>query len=324
MKKENTPLVSVVMSVYNEPEDWMSATIDSILNQTFTDFEFIIVNDYPERPDNSRILNKYKKNDSRVVILENIHNSGLIKSLNKGFSESRGKYIARMDADDIAKPQRIEKQVSYMETHPECIVCGTEIMPFKNGHNLWFLKKRYKYDDVSIKRMLLQTSCFAHPTVMIRRDILVKTGIRYNEDYKHAEDYKFWIDLSKYGVYHNIDERLLFYRISPTQVTSSKSNKKIIADILGKCKDEYLHNYLGDRPEILCLMNNNKYTYDTVSELKRQGLPKDVLYYLMYNLYTSTKFEYSKKNLFWFVFSLDCMKFDILSTRYILRRFNAL
>ena len=122
--------VSVLMSVYNEPEEWMRVAIDSILGQTFTDFEFIIINDNPKRKLNREILSDYAKQDKRIVILENEENIGLTKSLNKGLKVAKGKYIARMDADDISLSDRLEKQVNFMEEHPEVGVCGANILCF--------------------------------------------------------------------------------------------------------------------------------------------------------------------------------------------------
>ena len=119
------PKISVLMSVYNEPIDWMRQAIESILNQTYKDFEFIIVNDNPEREENQFVLNEYRNKDSRIIILCNEHNIGLTKSLNKGLTVANGEYIARMDADDIALPKRFEKQALYLAKNKNVFLCHT-------------------------------------------------------------------------------------------------------------------------------------------------------------------------------------------------------
>ena len=108
------PKLSVVMSVYNEPTEWITQSIDSILNQTFRDFEFIIINDNPEREENESLLNSYSQKDKRIVVIKNEQNLGLTKSLNIGINEAKGDYIVRMDADDYSFPERFEKQVQFM------------------------------------------------------------------------------------------------------------------------------------------------------------------------------------------------------------------
>lgn len=107
-----SPLVSVVMAIYNEPVEWMRQAIDSILYQSFKDFEFIIINDNPIRVENKEILDEYSAKDSRVIVVLNEENIGLTKSLNKGLAIASGEYIARMDADDIAMPERLRMQYS--------------------------------------------------------------------------------------------------------------------------------------------------------------------------------------------------------------------
>lgn len=121
------PKVSVIMSVYKEPVEWLHESIDSILNQTFTDFEFIIICDNPSYDEGIALLYAYKEKDHRIVLIENEKNLGLTKSLNKGITVAKGDFIARMDADDISLPERFEKQMSLLEKHPEIGVCGSII-----------------------------------------------------------------------------------------------------------------------------------------------------------------------------------------------------
>ena len=211
------PCISVLMSVYNEPEEWMREAIDSILGQTFTDLEFIIVNDNPERKLNQEILSDYAKQDKRIVILENEENVGLTKSLNRGLKVAKGKYIARMDADDISLPQRFIEQYKIMENNEKIVVCGTDVKYFgkKNRiQNDWI-----KQDNYAIKAQMLFGSCFIHPTVMIRKEVLDVNGITYDESYRQAQDYRLWEVLMVHGEFYNIKKVLLCYRLSDIQVT---------------------------------------------------------------------------------------------------------
>lgn len=212
------PRISVVMSVYNEPLKWISQSIDSILNQTFSDFEFIIINDKPDRSELSAFLENYAQKDKRIKLITNPTNLGLTKSLNIGLRQSKGEYIARMDADDISMPKRFEKQVAFMDSHPDVIVCGTKISYFGNvplfTYNDWIHEK-----DEDIKGQLISNSCFAHPTVFIRKATLVSHSIEYDEEYKQSQDYRLWEILADFGKYANLKENLLYYRISNNQVS---------------------------------------------------------------------------------------------------------
>lgn len=225
MERENKkPVISVVMSVYNEPEKWLRESVDSILNQTFGDFEFIIVNDNPQREENRKWLEDYKERDGRIVLLENEKNLGLPKSLNIALSVAKGKYIARMDADDISHPSRFEKQYRLMEERPQVIVCGTKARLLGTSDMLgdsWILEH-----DSDIKARLLVGSCFHHPAVMIRRSVLEEHGVRYDEDYLQAQDYRLWEVLSDYGEFYNLPERLLDYRFSRRQMSSRNGKKQ--------------------------------------------------------------------------------------------------
>lgn len=212
------------MSVYNEPLSWLKEAVDSIKAQTFSDFEFIIINDNPKCKNLEEFLACEARNDSRIRIHTNPDNIGLTKSLNIGLRLCSGKYIARMDADDIAIKTRFEKQVAFMEKHADVIVCGTNIKLFGNFQPL-YVKAIFK-DDVDIKGQMLFNSGFVHPTVIIRKSILDKTGIQYDESYRSAQDYKLWYDLNGLGKFANLKEKLLKYRLSNQQITSKLSNNQ--------------------------------------------------------------------------------------------------
>lgn len=206
----NKPKVTVLMPVYNG-EKYLREAIDSILNQTFSDFEFLIIND-GSTDKSVEIINSY--NDSRICLIHNTDNLGLINSLNKGLELADGEYIARMDSDDISLPKRLERQVNVMDENLDVGICGT-----------WFdfinldYKVRHPIESPVIKVHLLINTAFGHPTVMLRKKILKESQWFYDKNYKHAEDYDFFSRLSDNTECYNVPEVLLKYRDHPEQIS---------------------------------------------------------------------------------------------------------
>lgn len=209
--------LSVLMCVFNEPIKWIDEAIKSILNQTFKEFELIIINDNPERDDFKIYFNELIKNDNRVRVHHNSENFGLTYSLNIGLGICKGRYMARMDADDISMPGRLAKQVAFMDNNPNVIVCGTDVKYF--GRPSILKGKAIFRKDVDIRGQMLLDSGFVHPSVIIRKEILDKNMIRYDENFRTAQDYKLWLDLSPYGEFANLKEVLLHYRLSTKQIS---------------------------------------------------------------------------------------------------------
>lgn len=300
------PLISVLLPVYNA-EKTLNETINSILSQTFTDFEFIIINDASTDHSEEIILN-YK--DFRIRYFKNFVNKGLVYTLNRGIDLACGKYIARMDADDISLPTRFQKQIDVMENHSEVIVCGTWIKPFGEGcTNIRFQLKEY---SAEMKEQLVRDSCFAHPTVMIRRSILIEYSLRYNERYRHAEDYKLWTDMASYGEFYNVPEELLYYRISPSQVTSFF--KMEIVEVVKTLRRENIALRFKD----VCLnrdLAEERIKVGTICQAKKYNSK-----FLLATLYLSLS-NYGLKELLYFVVSLDCFKLDLIITLAIFKRF---
>jgi len=205
---KNYPLVSVVMPVYNGGEHLQEA-IDSILYQTFKDFEFLIIND-GSTDDSEKIIKNYK--DERIKLINNRQNIGLSASLNKGIVKSKCKYIARMDADDISLITRLAIQYSFMKTHTEIDVCGSSIKLF-NG-NVW----QYPCNDNEIKCTLLFNNAIAHPTVIFKRNHFINNNLYYNETFKHSQDYDLWVRALKNTRFHNLKESLVSYRVSKSEI----------------------------------------------------------------------------------------------------------
>jgi len=208
-------MVSVLMPVFNV-ENYLNESIDSILNQTFEDYDFYIIND-GSTDRSEEIICKYA--DTRIKYLKNTHNQGYIKCLNQAIDLVNSKYIIRMDSDDISLPTRIEKQVAYMEANPQTLVCGSSRINFYPELN----RGDVVMSAITDKKKLYVNSIFNtslhHPSVIIRVDVLKKYNLRYDEKYYYAEDKALWLDLAEYGELANIDEPLLKYRIHYNQVT---------------------------------------------------------------------------------------------------------
>ncbi len=218
--------ISVVMSVYKEPIEWLRQSIDSILQQTFTNFEFIIVCDNPFYDECIDVLKDYSEKDSRIKIIVNEENIGLTKSLNKGLNIARGEYIARMDADDISMPLRFEKQVKFMDEHQDIVASGTASYIMR-GESL-----KIRHATISSKAlwsMIAFESPICHPSAIFRR-IIDGESVRYDEGFRYSQDYALWLSFIEKHKISNIDEPLIKYRVSEAQIsTSSHSAQQTFA-----------------------------------------------------------------------------------------------
>lgn len=209
---EKNPLVSVVMPVYNA-EKYVGEAIKSILNQSFTDFEFLIFND-GSKDKSSKIIKSYV--DKRIKYFEFNENYGLVKHLNEGIKISRGSYIARMDADDISIPTRFMNQINILNNNSEVGVCSGWIKTFGNRNQVI----KYAESDEEIKVNMLIKNSIAHPCAMIRKEVLLKDNVVYNRFFYPIEDFKLWLDLVPFTKFYNIPTILLKYRITNDQITN--------------------------------------------------------------------------------------------------------
>ena len=217
MDVSKTPLISVVMSVFNT-EMYLNKSIESILKQSYKNFEFIIIDDGSTDSSLSIILN-YMKKDKRMVLISR-ENKGLPYSLNEGIDKSKGKYIARMDADDISLSTRLAEQIEFMEKNNEIGIVGTWIEIFGNNISNKISKHPKYHNELNVR--LLFSVCFAHPTVMIRKKVIDDYKLRYNEEYVIAQDYELWSRMEKVTRMANIQKVLLLYRIFNTSITNTK------------------------------------------------------------------------------------------------------
>ena len=209
------------MSVYKEPIEWLKLSIDSILQQTFKDFEFIIVCDNPSYKNGIDLLRRYSDKDIRIVLVFNETNVGLTKSLNRGLAIARGDYIARMDADDISLADRLETQVEYLEHNPDVLVCGSFVDMINDDGN--YVRTPYIRTTYSeIKSTLVFGSQLAHPTVMFRASNNGKKML-YDESFRYSQDFALWATLIRNHRIINIPKVLVHYRYSSQQISTKHS-----------------------------------------------------------------------------------------------------
>jgi len=275
------PKVSVLISVYNG-ERFIEQALKSIYNQTYQNFEVVIVDD-GSTDKTADIL--FNMKDSRTFIYRNSENRGLTKSLNTGLKLCRGEYIARMDADDVSYPQRFEKQVRFLDENPDCTALGCWCNRIDSNGQIHGAYDGRPTKPEDIKRQLLIGNCIAHPTAMVRRVSLVEVG-GYNEKYAYAQDHDLWLRLSKRGQICNLNEYLVGLRFWPENITATKEKQQLecselaIQEALQRRKDTELAtsgNYLEQesdwKPRFSIMManyNNAEYIAEATESVLSQ------------------------------------------------------
>lgn len=212
------PKITVLMPVYN-CELYIRESIDSILNQTFDDFELLIIDD-ASTDKTVDIIKAY--NDFRIQLIEKPQNSGYTNSLNYGLSIAKGEYIARMDGDDISLRERFAKQVSFLDANPDVVLCGT-IISIIGTNKIVSLPESHE----DIKLLLLKSNCIAHPSVMFRNQKAKDFSILYDIYKEPAEDYDLWVRLLAIGKLYNLQEVLVNYRVHNFQVSKKRELQQV-------------------------------------------------------------------------------------------------
>lgn len=261
--------VSVIMSTYKEPIGWIKQSVDSVLNQTYKNFEFIIIVDNPEYEELIFLLNDYADTDDRISVIVNNKNIGLVRSLNKALSQCKGDCVARMDADDISLPERLAHQIDYMNNkNYDLIGCFYEVF-YEN--KILRIAKGAKTHEICAK-VLQYESCSAHPAWVVRKKVFDELG--GYRDFDACEDYDFLIRASLAGYkIGNIPEVLLRYRDNPKSISHEKSGKQYsITQLLAenyrrgnKTEIEEYQSYLTS-PE----HKKIQITYKTIASIDRE------------------------------------------------------
>jgi glycosyltransferase involved in cell wall biosynthesis len=199
------PRVTLILPVYNG-EAYLRPAIDSLLRQTFRDFELLIIDD-GSTDGSAAIVASY--GDERIRFQRNARNLGLIATLNKGFELARGEFIARMDCDDISLPHRLERQLDYLACHPDVALVGSWFEKLQGRHSRVV---KTPVDHAAIRFFLIFDNTFLHSSIMIRRSLLEQFNLRFDPAFPYAEDYELWVRISRYARVANIPEVLVQYR----------------------------------------------------------------------------------------------------------------
>lgn len=197
-----------VFTPFYKDLDYFDQTIDSVLSQSYGDFEYLMLTDGPQE-DARRIEQTWR--DPRVRIVVSPERLGLSGSRNAGLKQARGKLIAFIDADDFCEPGRLQKQIDFMRAHPDHVLVGSALR-YIDESSRTIGHRRYPEHDGQIKKRLVAVNCIAQPSVMARRDALLDAG-GYTTDFPFAEDYALWMRLARFGKFHNLQEELVAYRI---------------------------------------------------------------------------------------------------------------
>jgi len=289
------PRISVVMSAYNS-EKYIKEAIDSILSQTYEDFEYIIIND-GSTDKTEEIIQSY--NDDRIVYVNNEENIGLTKSLNKGIKMAKGEYIARMDADDISLPHRFQKQVDFMDANHDVGVVGSWMECFGDVNRI--VKIPTEHEDLFYS-FLHTYPTIPHPTAFIRKAILFGNNIFYDESVKYAQDFKLWNELKYVTRLSNMPEVLLLYRVNSCSISSLNKEEQnniryqVVKGSFEKCfNHEYVYDDIVNRKNysydnMICFLSvirkykNRRYKYNVIKRFLRKNMSKryDIVNFIKY------------------------------------------
>ncbi len=293
MKKK---LVSVIIPCYN-CELYVEQAVRSMMNQTYKNLEIITIND-GSSDDTKNILLRLSSEDDRVRYVENEKNIKLIATLNKGLELANGEYIARMDADDISFPTRIEKQVVFLEKNPDIVVLGTNSWHIDES-NMIIGHSQMPKSDKSIRLYARYASPFIHPSVMLRAEKM--KGFYYDVNYIHSEDFKLWIDILVNFKGFNLEERLVAYRYNTDSVShkffdvqQEKTQKLIKPDGEFLSTIVEFENYKECVSLYIRIIKRNKFNFKNYISFKTlYKFVRVLMYYVSYKL--KYKFFYKKK-----------------------------
>lgn len=261
--KNVKPEISVVMPVFNA-EKFVKQAVESILKQTFTDFEFIIIDD-GSTDLTAAILDLFS--DARIVRINHKHNEGLVKSLNDGINQARGEFIARMDADDISLPERFGLQYQYLQDHPEIGALGGNFSLIgADGQHI--MNKEHPLSNQLIKWKMCFENPIQHPTVMMRRDVV--KNLNGYRDFKASEDYDLWQRMSEITQLGNINQKILNYRHHGNNLTSSPNENR--SSERNDIRERAIMSILGENEHVdwVLYWNDPFYSSKTIYKLQKK------------------------------------------------------
>ena len=257
---KSNPRVSVLTPIYNTNPTHLREMIESILNQTFTDFEFLILNDSPDNTEIEKIVQDYAKKDKRIKYSKNDKNMGITPSRNKLLKMARGEYFAIFDHDDISVPDRLAREVEYLDTHPHVGVVSGWLQYFGTDNSI----VKNPENDFDIKVLTIQNCYIAHTAAMIRKSVLVDNNIEYEETYTPAEDYRLWARLMDVTHFYNIQDVLVKYRWF-----GNNTSERLKAKTLAAWKS--IHAQLINKYPVFWAEYRHRYDFNTRFRLRLFG-----------------------------------------------------
>ena len=250
-----SPKVSVLTPIYNTKIEYLKEAIESILSQTFKDFEYLLLNDSPDNTEIDKCVLAYQKKDKRIKYFKNERNMGRPFSRNRLIDLSKGEYLDIFDSDDISLPTRLKKEVKYLDENPDIGVVSALNQSFGDESIISSLPEF----DFDIKVTLSHHCCICNPCSMIRKSVLIDNNIRYNSSYLSSQDYRLWVDLVPFTNFHNIQEVLLLYRVHSDNTVKRTDRdiylrrvSTIISDMRNKYPahwEEYQRRYIKKEPK---------------------------------------------------------------------------
>jgi len=285
--QKNQPFISVIMPVYNAG-NFLVEAIESILNQTYKNFEFIIVDD--ASTDNSyKILKSYAKKNKRIRLFRNKKNLGISQTVKKAINKSKGDFLARMDADDICLPNRLAKQLNYLITNPNTVAVGTQCYIIDKDGNLIGEKKfPVKFEDVY--KYILKFIPVQQPTLMINKKKLPRNFQYYHDGMQTAEEVELIFKLFKYGKVENLPEPLHLYRIHNGNTSFKNLKKTFFLTLAARVKALFIYDY---KPNLSGL------AFTLLQTVCVFLLPQAIVFWLYQRI--RKIFNYQKQNIFTFL-----------------------
>ncbi|WIH27831.1 glycosyltransferase family 2 protein [Photobacterium damselae] len=264
MNINSKPLVSVIMPVFNA-EKYIYEAVDSIINQSYTNIEIILIND-GSTDESVNIIQGFLSKDSRIKFYSNDKNRGLIYTLNRALALSKGEYIARMDSDDVSKLDRLEKQINKFINNPNLVLVGM----FASQINEYSRSIYKKMSPEITHDEIILASCFfcrfIHPSVMFKKSTIIENNLKYDEKMKHAEDYFLWSQITRYGKCENIPEVGIKYRVHSDSVSNKFTDSQMENSIYARDKFLQSNNIFLTNEELISF-NNLCYGEGSINDL---------------------------------------------------------
>ena len=304
--------ISVLMCVYNTEREYLIEAINSILNQTYTNFEFIIIDDHSDSM-TENILHSFS--DPRIKIYRNENNYGLTKSLNRGLRLCTGKYLARMDSDDVADEKRFEEQIKYIKKGFYVIGSLYEYLPYRPFHT--FITEDYRKQKI---RMIFANSGIVHSSAFIDLEAMKKLDIMYDEDFKKSQDFALWCDFLTKGTGFGIcPKKLIKWRVSENQISVKNRDEQT------KCREAIRKKYINHNIKI-SEDDLDKFTKEFDGDVYKSQCGINAFSELLMRIIKNNKdIELMEQeiSLFWAIQTIYCVKnyksLELLRNRMVLR-----